>query len=81
MSKDIGKVLLAKSDIIIESWIEAIHQDADVKSAKSLAYMSVRNSIPLMLEAIATSDNDSFLNTEPSSHKELEVEFSTAIAL
>lgn len=54
MSKDIGKALLAKSDIIIESWIGAIRQDINLESAKSLAYVSVRNSIPLVIKAIAT---------------------------
>lgn len=55
MNKDLGKTLLAKADIIIESWIETIHQnEEDIKSAKNAAYESVRNSIPLVLEAIAT---------------------------
>ena len=54
MGKDIGKALLAKTDTIVESWIESIREDVDIESAKSLAYKSVRNSIPLVLEAIAT---------------------------
>ncbi|MEO0924266.1 MAG: sensor histidine kinase [Cyanobacteria bacterium J06643_13] len=54
MSKDLGKTLLAKIDVIIESWIESIRDDLDVESAKGLAYKSVRNSIPLVLEALAT---------------------------
>ena len=54
MSKDIGKSLLAKTDTIIESWIEAIRENVDVESSKNLAYQSVRNSIPLVVKALAT---------------------------
>lgn len=54
MSKDIGKILLAKTDTIVESWIEIIREDMDIESAKGLAYKSVRNSIPQVLEAAAT---------------------------
>ncbi len=54
MSKDIGKILLAKSDTIIDIWVNSVREDKDVESAKSMAYKSVRNSIPLVLEAIAT---------------------------
>lgn len=54
MSKDLGKILLAKTDAIIESWIESIREDLDIESAKGLAYKSVRDSIPLVLEALAT---------------------------
>ena len=54
MSKDIGKSLLAKTDIIIEGWIAAIREDSDIESSKSLAYKSVRNSIPIVIDALAT---------------------------
>ena len=54
MSKDIGTALLAKSEVIIESWIASIRDDLDIESAKGLAYQSVRNSIPLVLQALAT---------------------------
>ena len=54
MSKDIGEALLAKSEIIVETWIASIRQDLDIESAKGMAYKSVKNSIPLVLEALAT---------------------------
>lgn len=54
MGKDIGKALLAKTDTIVESWIKNIRDDVDITSAKGLAYQSVRNSIPLVIEALAT---------------------------
>ncbi len=59
MSNDIGKILLAKTDTIVESWIETIRQDIDIKSSKGLAYTSVRDSIPLVLEALASLLSDS----------------------
>ncbi|MDY6898500.1 MAG: sensor histidine kinase [Cyanobacteriota bacterium] len=62
MSKDLGKALLAKTDIIIENWIAAIREDEDINSSKSLAYQSVRNSIPIVLEALATLLSQSLTN-------------------
>ena len=60
--RDIGKILLAKNDTIIESWIESIRDDADVKSSKNMAHNSVRNSIPPVIKAIATLFSDSLAN-------------------
>ena len=54
MSKDIGKVLLAKTDIIVECWIESIREDEEIESSKNMAYKAVRNSIPVVIKAIAT---------------------------
>ncbi len=54
MSKDIGKSLLAKTDIIVECWIESIREDEEIESSKNMAYTAVRNSIPLVIEALAT---------------------------
>ena len=54
MNNDLGKILLAKTNTIIEDWIASIHEDLDVESAKGLTYKSVRNSIPIVLEALAS---------------------------
>ena len=54
MGEDIGKALLAKTDTITEIWIESIREDINIESSKSLAYKSVRNSIPLVVEALAS---------------------------
>ncbi|BAY85261.1 histidine kinase [Calothrix parasitica NIES-267] len=55
MSKDLGQALLAKTEVIIENWIAAIRDNVeDIESSRGLAYKSVRNSIPLVLEALAT---------------------------
>ena len=47
--KDIGRALLAKTDTIVESWIELICQQIDIESAKKLTYQAVRDSIPLVV--------------------------------
>ena len=64
MSKDLGKTLLAKTETIVDSWIEAIRENQNIESSKSLAYNSVRNSIPIVLEAFATLLTQS-LNNQP----------------
>ena len=68
MGKDIGKSLLAKTDIIIEGWIAAIREDSDIETSKNLAYKSVRNSIPVVTNALATLLSQSFDNK----HQKLE---------
>jgi signal transduction histidine kinase len=54
VSKDIGKVLLAKTDIIVECWVESIREDEEIESSKNMAYTAVRNSIPLVIKALAS---------------------------
>lgn len=51
---DIGHALLNKIDIITDDWIAAIRSDINIESAKGLAYKSVRDSIPYVIEAIAS---------------------------
>ena len=52
--KDIGQALLAKTETITENWIGAIRADIEIESAKGLAYQSVRNSIPYVIESLAS---------------------------
>ena len=59
MDNDLGKILLAKTNTIIEDWIASIREDVDVESAKGLSYKSVRNSVPIVLEALASLLSDS----------------------
>lgn len=63
VGKDIGKALLAKTDAIVESWIDSIREDIDIESAKGLAHKSVRNSIPLVIEALASLLSQSLENS------------------
>ena len=62
MSKDIGKILQEKSEAIIKNWIDSIRHDLDIESAKGLTYKLVKNSIPLVLEALATLLSSSLSN-------------------
>lgn len=65
MSKDIGKSLQAKTDSIIKEWIESIREDEEIESSKSLAYKSVRNSLPIILNALATLLSELMNNKSP----------------
>jgi signal transduction histidine kinase len=63
VSKDLGKALLAKTEAIIEDWIAAIRDNVeDIESSRGLAYKSVRDSIPLVLEALATLLSQSLID-------------------
>jgi signal transduction histidine kinase len=64
VGKDIGKSLLAKTDIIIEGWIAAIREDSNIETSNNLAYKSVRNSIPVVINAMATLLSQSFDSEE-----------------
>ena len=50
---DLGRALEDNVEIITRRWIEAVYQDSEIESAKKLAYESVRNSLPKVLEALA----------------------------
>lgn len=51
---DIGKVLANKSELIVQEWVEDVQKDKIVTSARNLAYQSVRNSVPLLIEALSS---------------------------
>lgn len=60
---DFSQVLLDKIDTIIEKWVEAVRRDSQIETANHLPYKSLRNSVPKVLEAMATvlsqsQDND-----------------------
>jgi signal transduction histidine kinase len=50
---DLGLALEKNIEVIVEQWIEAVHRDAEIESAKKLAYDSVRNSLPEVLKELA----------------------------
>lgn len=52
--KDFSLTLLNKIDIIIEEWVKAVRQDEQIPTAKELTYKGIRNSLPILLQAIAT---------------------------
>jgi len=51
---DLGQTLITKKDTILEAWIEGVRQDTEIESAKELSFNSVRDSIPFVLEAMAS---------------------------
>ncbi|MGF1459595.1 MAG: ATP-binding protein [Leptolyngbyaceae cyanobacterium] len=50
---DLGQALTEQVEAITQRWIEAVHQDSEIESAKKLAYEAVRNSLPNVLEELA----------------------------
>ncbi|MEG4804184.1 sensor histidine kinase [Microcoleus sp. ARI1-B5] len=51
---DFSQALQDKIDTITENWIEAVRCDEQIGTAKQLTYDSVRDSLPIVLGAIAT---------------------------
>jgi len=51
---DFSQLLLAKTDTIAETWVEAVRQDRQIESASELSYTAVRNQMPHVLKAMAT---------------------------
>ncbi|EGK88659.1 sensor histidine kinase [Microcoleus vaginatus PCC 9802] len=51
---DFSQALQGKIDIITENWIEAVRSDEQIETAKQLTYTSVRDSLPIVLQAIVT---------------------------
>ena len=51
---DFSQALQDKIDIIVENWIEAVRDDEQIETAKQLTYDSVRDSLPIVLQAIVT---------------------------
>jgi hypothetical protein len=51
---DFSQALQDKIDIIVQNWIEAVRGDEQIESAKQLTYDSVRDSLPIVLQAMVT---------------------------
>lgn len=51
--KDLGQSLSNQLEMIVERWVEAVHQDGEINSAKELAYNAVKNSLPEILAELA----------------------------
>jgi signal transduction histidine kinase len=60
---DFSQVLSQKSDTIVDSWVKAVCHDQQIEIAQEMTYKAVRDSLPRVLEAMATmlsqsQDND-----------------------
>ena len=51
---DFSQALQDKIDIITQNWIEAVRGDEEIDTAKQLTYDSVRDSLPIVLQAMVT---------------------------
>lgn len=58
--KDLGKVLLAKLDSIIDIWVKAVRTDMEIDSNKGATYEAVHNGLPHVLESVASLLTDAF---------------------
>jgi RsbT co-antagonist protein rsbRD N-terminal domain len=64
--QDFSQLLLDKSDTILEDWIAAIRADNQIETANDLPYKSLQDSIPRLIQAMATvlsQSQDSDLQT------------------
>jgi signal transduction histidine kinase len=60
---DFSQILTQKSDTIVDSWVKAVYEDKQIDIAQEMTYKAVRDSLPRVLEAMATmlsqsQDND-----------------------
>jgi len=51
--KDLGQSLSSQLELIVERWVEAVHRDREIESAKDIAYQAVKNSLPDVLAEVA----------------------------
>ncbi|WP_413166129.1 RsbRD N-terminal domain-containing protein [Capilliphycus salinus ALCB114379] len=49
---DLGQSLSKQLELIVEQWVEAVHRDGEINSAKELAYNAVKNSLPEVLAEV-----------------------------
>ena len=56
---DFSQALQDKIDIITQNWVEAVRGDEQIETAKQLTYDSVRDSLPIVLQAIVTMLSES----------------------
>ena len=56
---DFSELLAQKTDTIVAQWVEAARQDQKIESNEQLPYLAIRNSLPRLLEAMATTLSES----------------------
>lgn len=56
---DFSKALLDKIETIIDKWVEAVRNDGQIETAKELTYKGIRDSLPIVLNAISTMLSES----------------------
>lgn len=51
---DFSRVLLEKSDAIVERWVKEVYEDQQIPATRELTFKAVRDSLPRVLDALAT---------------------------
>ncbi|MEH2329119.1 HAMP domain-containing sensor histidine kinase [Nostoc sp.] len=51
---DFSQTLTAKSDAILDQWVEAVYQDEQIEATNELTFKAVKDSLPRVLKALAT---------------------------
>lgn len=51
---DFAQLLLNKRDAIVERWVNEVRQDHRIEATRELSYKAVRDSLPIVLEAMAS---------------------------
>ena len=55
---DVESILTAKTNKIIEQWLESLKQEREIESTSGLSNQSLQDSIPAILKAIAKNVAD-----------------------
>lgn len=67
--KDLGQILLSKINSIVERWVDAVRRDQEISSSKTLTYESIRDSLPVVLEAVASLLTESIIDQPQKAKK------------
>lgn len=51
---DFSQTLTKRSELIIDRWIESVYHDQQIEATQELTFKAVRNSLPYVLQALAT---------------------------
>lgn len=51
---DFAQLLTEKREVIIDRWVNAVRQDPRIEATRELSYKAVRDSLPIVIDALAT---------------------------
>lgn len=59
---DFSQILLEKNQLIIDRWVASVYEDSEIEATKELTFKAVRDSLPEVLQALATVLSESEAN-------------------
>lgn len=59
---DFSQTLIDKKDLIVDRWVASVYQDRHIEATKELTFKAVRDSLPQVLNALATVLSESETN-------------------